>query len=150
VRDGHDLRYYENVLLYVNQGRDGISGTFLGPNVLDGRANNITLYAGHQESEHHGERVSDGRATCRGHPRAQRRRSRLAGACSCEPGHVLVRVLPRQGAEFGPLAAAVGRCSRTTAARSPGGVVREAPVRNPRSLKLIRVERHFPPDQVSR
>jgi hypothetical protein len=28
VRDGHDLRYYENVLLYVNRGRDGIAGTY--------------------------------------------------------------------------------------------------------------------------
>src|SRR5436853_351401 len=26
VTDGHDLRYYENVLLYVNQGRKGIHG----------------------------------------------------------------------------------------------------------------------------
>ncbi|HEX7842327.1 MAG TPA: hypothetical protein VF469_32870 [Kofleriaceae bacterium] len=28
VTDGHDLRYYENVLLYVNHGRAGITGTY--------------------------------------------------------------------------------------------------------------------------
>jgi len=48
VRDGHDLRYYENVLLYVNRGRDGIGGTYQDPNVLGGGANNIKLYAGHR------------------------------------------------------------------------------------------------------
>jgi hypothetical protein len=48
VRDGHDLRYYENVLLYVNRGRDGISGTYQDPNVLGGGGNNIKLYAGHR------------------------------------------------------------------------------------------------------
>jgi hypothetical protein len=48
VRDGHDLRYYENVLLYVNKGRDGISGTYQDPNVLGGGANNIKLTAGHR------------------------------------------------------------------------------------------------------
>ena len=48
VRDGHDLRYYENVLLYVNRqaGRDGITGTFQDPGVLGGGANNIQLVAG--------------------------------------------------------------------------------------------------------
>jgi hypothetical protein len=48
VRDGHDLRYYENVLLYVNRGRDGIAGTYQDPSVLGGGANNIKLYAGHR------------------------------------------------------------------------------------------------------
>jgi hypothetical protein len=48
VRDGHDLRFYENVLLYVNKGRKGISGTFQDPNVLGGGANHIQLYAGHR------------------------------------------------------------------------------------------------------
>jgi hypothetical protein len=48
VRDGHDLRYYENVLLYVNKGRDGISGTYQDPNVLGGGSNNIKLFKGHR------------------------------------------------------------------------------------------------------
>ena len=48
VRDGHDLRYYENVLLYVNKGRDGIGGTYQDPNVLGGGSNSIKLYAGHR------------------------------------------------------------------------------------------------------
>ena len=48
MRDGHDLRFYENVLLYVNKGRKGISGTFQDPSVLGGGANNIQLYAGHR------------------------------------------------------------------------------------------------------
>jgi hypothetical protein len=48
VRDGHDLRYYENVLLAVNRdhGRTGISGTFQSPNIFGGGANNIQLAAG--------------------------------------------------------------------------------------------------------
>jgi hypothetical protein len=48
VQDGHDLRYYENVLLYVNRGRAGIGGTYQDPNVLGGGSNNIKLYAGHR------------------------------------------------------------------------------------------------------
>jgi hypothetical protein len=48
MRDGHDLRFYENVLLYVNKGRKGISGTFQDPGVLGGGANHIRLYAGHR------------------------------------------------------------------------------------------------------
>jgi len=48
VRDGHDLRYYENVLLYVNKGRDGIGGTYQDPNVLGGGSNNIKLFKGHR------------------------------------------------------------------------------------------------------
>ena len=48
VRDGHDLRFYENVLLHVNQGRAGISGTYQDPGVLGGGANNIQLTAGHR------------------------------------------------------------------------------------------------------
>src|SRR5882757_10667279 len=48
VRDGHDLRYYENVLLYVNQGRAGIKGSYQAPGVLGGGSNNIELYAGHR------------------------------------------------------------------------------------------------------
>ena len=47
VRDGHDLRYYENVLLYVNRGRAGIGGSYQDPGVLAG-GNNIQLYAGHR------------------------------------------------------------------------------------------------------
>jgi hypothetical protein len=48
VRDGHDLRYYENVLLAVNRekGRAGIEGTFQEPNLLGDGANNIRLEAG--------------------------------------------------------------------------------------------------------
>jgi hypothetical protein len=48
AQDGHDLRYYENVLLYVNRGRAGIGGTYQDPNVLGGGSNNIKLYAGHR------------------------------------------------------------------------------------------------------
>ncbi len=48
VRDGHDLRYYENVLLYVNRGRDGIQGAYQEPNALGRNADNIKLYAGHR------------------------------------------------------------------------------------------------------
>jgi len=48
VRDGHDLHYYENVLLYVNQGRKGIGGTYQDPNVLGGGGNNIKLYKDHR------------------------------------------------------------------------------------------------------
>ena len=48
VRPGHDLRYYENVLLFVNQqqGRPGITGTAQDPDVLGGGSNNIQLVAG--------------------------------------------------------------------------------------------------------
>jgi len=46
VRDGHDLRYYENVLLFVNKGRAGIAGTYQEPG-LSG-SNNIHLFAGHR------------------------------------------------------------------------------------------------------
>jgi len=48
VRDGHDLHYYENVLLYVNQGRKGIGGTYQDPNILGGGGNNIKLYKDHR------------------------------------------------------------------------------------------------------
>ena len=50
VRDGHDLRYYENVLLYVNQqqGRAGITGSYQDPGVLGGGNNNVQLVAGHR------------------------------------------------------------------------------------------------------
>lgn len=48
VTDGHDLRYYENVLLHVNQGRAGIRGTYQDPGVLGGGSNNIELVAGHR------------------------------------------------------------------------------------------------------
>jgi hypothetical protein len=48
VRDGHDLRYYENVLLYVNRGRDGIQGSYQEPNALGRNNDNIKLYAGHR------------------------------------------------------------------------------------------------------
>jgi hypothetical protein len=48
VRDGQDLRYYENVLLSVNRakGRAGVQGTFQRPNVLGGGANDVQLEAG--------------------------------------------------------------------------------------------------------
>jgi hypothetical protein len=48
IRDGHDLRYYENVLLAVNRdkNRAGIQGAFQEPNFLGGGANNIQLEAG--------------------------------------------------------------------------------------------------------
>lgn len=50
VRDGHDLRYYENVLLFTNKqrGRIGITGTYQDPGLLGGGANNIQLVAGHR------------------------------------------------------------------------------------------------------
>ena len=50
VRDGHDLRYYENVLLNVNKqrGRVGIAGTYQDPGLLGGGSNNIQLVAGHR------------------------------------------------------------------------------------------------------
>jgi hypothetical protein len=48
VTAGHDLRYYENVLLYVNHGRAGIRGTYQDPGVLGGGNNNIQLVAGHR------------------------------------------------------------------------------------------------------
>jgi hypothetical protein len=50
VRDGHDLRYYENVLLTVNrdQGRAGITGSFQAPGLLGGGSNNVHLVAGHR------------------------------------------------------------------------------------------------------
>jgi hypothetical protein len=48
--DGHDLRYYENVLLYVNrqQGRAGIAGSYQDPGMLGGGSNNVQLIAGHR------------------------------------------------------------------------------------------------------
>lgn len=48
VRDGHDLRYYENVLLYVNRqtNRAGVKGSFQDPGLLGGGANNVQLEAG--------------------------------------------------------------------------------------------------------
>ncbi|WP_434419152.1 eCIS core domain-containing protein [Nannocystis pusilla] len=48
VTDGHDLRFYENVLLAVNQdkGRAGIKGSFQAPNIVGGGADNIRLEAG--------------------------------------------------------------------------------------------------------
>jgi hypothetical protein len=50
VRDGHDLRYYENVLLHVNKqhGRAGITGSYQEPGLLGGGANNVQLVAGHR------------------------------------------------------------------------------------------------------
>jgi hypothetical protein len=50
VRDGHDLRYYENVLLFANKqrGRVAITGTYQDPGLLGGGANNIQLVAGHR------------------------------------------------------------------------------------------------------
>lgn len=48
IRDGHDLRFYENVLLAVNRdkNRAGILGTFQDPGLLGDGANNIQLEAG--------------------------------------------------------------------------------------------------------
>jgi len=48
VSDGHDLRYYENVLLYVNQSRHppGVRGTYQDPGMLGGGSNNVQLLAG--------------------------------------------------------------------------------------------------------
>lgn len=50
VTDGRDLRFYENVLLHVNQqqGRAGVRGTYQDPNLVGGGANNIQLVAGHR------------------------------------------------------------------------------------------------------
>lgn len=50
VRDGHDLRYYENVLLKVNKdkGRAGITGSYQDPGLFGGGANNVQLVAGHR------------------------------------------------------------------------------------------------------
>jgi hypothetical protein len=51
VRDGHDLRYYENVLRYVNQqqGRAGIAGSYQDPGILGGGgSNSVQLVAGHR------------------------------------------------------------------------------------------------------
>ena len=50
VRDGHDLRYYENVLLHVNQQqhRAGITGSYQDPGLLGGGGNNVQLVAGHR------------------------------------------------------------------------------------------------------
>ncbi len=48
VRDGHDLRFYENVLLYVNRqhGRAGVRGSYQDPNLFGEGANNVQLEAG--------------------------------------------------------------------------------------------------------
>jgi hypothetical protein len=48
VSDGHDLRYYENVLLHVNQDRHppGVRGTYQDPGLLGGGSNNVQLVAG--------------------------------------------------------------------------------------------------------
>jgi len=51
VRDGHDLRYYENVLLYVNQQQHhaaGITGAYQDPGLLGGGGDNVQLVAGHR------------------------------------------------------------------------------------------------------
>jgi hypothetical protein len=60
VTDGHDLRYYENVLLYVNRGRAGVTGTYQDPGVLGGGSNNIQLEAGHRLCQGARERRSFG------------------------------------------------------------------------------------------
>ena len=48
IRDGHDLRYYENVLLYVNQQhhRKGVTGTYQSPGVLGNGSNSVQLLKG--------------------------------------------------------------------------------------------------------
>jgi hypothetical protein len=51
IRDGHDLRYYENVLWYVNnvlQHRAGVTGTYQDPGPFGGGASNVQLLAGHR------------------------------------------------------------------------------------------------------
>lgn len=50
IRDGHDLRYYENVLLFVNKdkNRAGVTGAFQDPGLFGGGANNVQLVAGHR------------------------------------------------------------------------------------------------------
>lgn len=50
IRDGHDLRYYENILLFVNKlyGRAGVEGSYQDPGLLGGGANNVRLVAGHR------------------------------------------------------------------------------------------------------
>jgi hypothetical protein len=50
VRDGHDLRYYENVLLKVNRdkGRVGVIGSYQDPGIFGGGDNNVQLVAGHR------------------------------------------------------------------------------------------------------
>lgn len=50
VRDGHDLRFYENVLLKVNRdhGRAGVIGSFQSPGIFGGGDNNVQLVAGHR------------------------------------------------------------------------------------------------------
>lgn len=50
VRAGHDLRYYENVLLFVNRdrNRDGVTGSYQDPGLLGSGANNVQLEAGHR------------------------------------------------------------------------------------------------------
>lgn len=48
IRPGHDLRYYENVLLHVNRevGREGVRGSFQAPGITGGGSNNVQLVAG--------------------------------------------------------------------------------------------------------
>lgn len=48
VRDGHDLRYYENVLLFVNRQhhRAGVRGAYQDPGAFGGGSNNVQLEAG--------------------------------------------------------------------------------------------------------
>lgn len=48
VEPGRDLRFYENVLLHINQqaGRNGVRGTFQDPNIVGGGSNNVQLVAG--------------------------------------------------------------------------------------------------------
>lgn len=48
VRPGHDLAFYENVLLYVNQqkGKQGITGSYQKRTVFGGGGNNIKLIEG--------------------------------------------------------------------------------------------------------
>ncbi|MBP9087488.1 MAG: DUF4157 domain-containing protein, partial [Kofleriaceae bacterium] len=57
ARDGHDLRYFENVLLHTNKGRAGIKGSMNDPGVFsaltaeakkNGRASDIELVVGHR------------------------------------------------------------------------------------------------------
>lgn len=50
VRDGQDLRFYENVLLKVNRdhGRAGVIGGFQSPGIFGGGDNNVQLVAGHR------------------------------------------------------------------------------------------------------
>jgi len=108
VRDGHDLRYYENVLLYVNQqqGRAGITGSYQDPGILGGGSNNVQLVAGHRiwlVSPAYAKALEAGQQMLRkGHPR--RRTPEITSLHSIKPRHMF---LPRTSIRPRPLFFAV-------------------------------------------